>query len=127
MAVGRGSVFTIGTQLGYRLTGKPERHLSVLHFEEQILGQVRSALKPAQEQGILGGVLGDLGRLALRAGSLLQALGVGCNPPDLHRGRTAHDRGLGQQVVRGQPRCPRGGPVRTVSRDISLLSAQPTA
>ena len=81
MAVGRGSVFTAGTQLGYRLTGNPERHLSVLHFEEQILGQVRLALKLAQEQGILGRILGDLGRLALRAGSLLQALGVGCNAP----------------------------------------------
>jgi glutamyl-tRNA reductase len=36
--------------------------------EGQILGQVRSALKLAGEQGTLGRVLGDLGRLALRTG-----------------------------------------------------------
>jgi glutamyl-tRNA reductase len=41
--------------------------------EEQILGQVRSALKLAQEQGTLGRVLGDLGRLTLRAGKRARA------------------------------------------------------
>jgi Porphobilinogen deaminase, C-terminal domain/Glutamyl-tRNAGlu reductase, N-terminal domain len=113
MAVGRGSVFTAGTQLGYRLTGNPERHLSVLHFEEQILGQVRSALKPAQEQGILGRVLGDLGRLALRAGSLLQALGVGCNAPagayaagaGQLRMQAAVTSGEGRRVLRARRRA----------------------
>jgi glutamyl-tRNA reductase len=41
---------------------------SVVVGEGQILGQVRSALKLAQEQGTVGRVLGELGRLALRAG-----------------------------------------------------------
>jgi len=41
---------------------------SVVVGEEQILGQVRSALKLAEENGTVGRVLGELGRLALRAG-----------------------------------------------------------
>jgi glutamyl-tRNA reductase len=41
---------------------------SVVVGEEQILGQVRSAVKLAREQGTIGQVLGDLGRMALRAG-----------------------------------------------------------
>ena len=41
---------------------------SVVVGEDQILGQVRSALKLAEENGTVGRVLGELGRLALRAG-----------------------------------------------------------
>ena len=41
---------------------------SVVVGEGQILGQVRSALKLAEEQRTVGRVLGELGRLALRAG-----------------------------------------------------------
>ncbi len=41
---------------------------SVVVGEGQILGQVRSALKLAEEQRTIGRVLGELGRLALRAG-----------------------------------------------------------
>jgi len=41
---------------------------SVVVGEEQILGQVRSALRLAREQGRIGRVLGDLGRVALRTG-----------------------------------------------------------
>jgi glutamyl-tRNA reductase len=41
---------------------------SVVVGEGQILGQVRSAVKLAEEHGTVGRVLGDLGRLALRAG-----------------------------------------------------------
>jgi glutamyl-tRNA reductase len=41
---------------------------SVVVGEGQIIGQVRSALKVAEEQGTVGRVLGELGRLALRAG-----------------------------------------------------------
>ncbi len=41
---------------------------SVVVGEDQILGQVRSALKLAEAHGSLGRVLGELGRLALRAG-----------------------------------------------------------
>ncbi len=41
---------------------------SVVVGEGQILGQVRSALKLGEERGTVGRVLGELGRLALRAG-----------------------------------------------------------
>jgi glutamyl-tRNA reductase len=41
---------------------------SMVVGEGQILGQVRSALKVAGEQGTVGRILGELGRLALRTG-----------------------------------------------------------
>jgi glutamyl-tRNA reductase len=41
--------------------------------EGQILGQVRSALRLAEEHGTTGRVLGELGRLALRAGKRARA------------------------------------------------------
>jgi glutamyl-tRNA reductase len=41
--------------------------------EGQILGQVRSALKLAEQHGTLGRVLGELGRFALRAGKRARA------------------------------------------------------
>ena len=41
--------------------------------EEQILGQVRSAIRLAAEHGAIGRVLGGLGRLALRAGKRARA------------------------------------------------------
>jgi glutamyl-tRNA reductase len=41
---------------------------SLVVGEEQILGQVRSAIRLAREQGTIGRALGDLGRAALRAG-----------------------------------------------------------
>jgi glutamyl-tRNA reductase len=40
---------------------------SLVVGEEQIVGQVRSGIRMAAEQGAIGRVLGDLGRLALRA------------------------------------------------------------
>ena len=46
---------------------------SVVVGEDQILGQVRSALKLAGEQGTLGRSLRDLGRLALRTGKRARA------------------------------------------------------
>jgi glutamyl-tRNA reductase len=46
---------------------------SVVVGEDQILGQVRSALKRAGDQGTLGRALRDLGRLALRAGKRARA------------------------------------------------------
>jgi glutamyl-tRNA reductase len=51
---------------------------SMVAGEEQILGQVRSALRLAAEHGTTGGTLGDLGRLALRAGKRARAeTGIG--------------------------------------------------
>ena len=46
---------------------------AVVVGEGQILGQVRSALKLAEEHGTVGRVLGELGRLALRAGKRARA------------------------------------------------------
>src|SRR6516164_3936616 len=46
---------------------------SMVVGENQILGQVRSALKMAGDQGTLGRSLRDLGRLALRAGKRARA------------------------------------------------------
>jgi glutamyl-tRNA reductase len=46
---------------------------SVVVGETQILGQVRSALKVAEEHGTVGRVLGELGRLALRTGKRARA------------------------------------------------------
>src|SRR6202044_849857 len=46
---------------------------SIVVGEDQILGQVRSALKLAGEQGTLGRSLRDLGRLAPRAGKRARA------------------------------------------------------
>jgi glutamyl-tRNA reductase len=46
---------------------------SVVVGEDQIIGQVRSALKLADRQGTLGRSLRDLGRLALRAGKRARA------------------------------------------------------
>ena len=46
--------------------------------EDQILGQVRSAVKLAAEHGTAGRVLGELGQLALRTGKRARAeTGIG--------------------------------------------------
>jgi len=46
---------------------------SMVVGEDQILGQVRSAVRLAAEQGTAGRVLGELGRLALRTGKRARA------------------------------------------------------
>jgi glutamyl-tRNA reductase len=46
---------------------------SMVVGEGQILGQVRSALRVAEEHGTMGRVLGELGRLALRTGKRARA------------------------------------------------------
>ncbi|MGD0242708.1 MAG: glutamyl-tRNA reductase [Streptosporangiaceae bacterium] len=46
---------------------------SIVVGEDQILGQVRSAVKLAAEHGTAGRVLGELGRLALRTGKRARA------------------------------------------------------
>lgn len=46
---------------------------SMVVGEDQILGQVRSAVKLAEENGTAGRVLGELGRLALRTGKRARA------------------------------------------------------
>jgi glutamyl-tRNA reductase len=47
--------------------------VSMVVGEDQILGQVRSAVKLAEEHGTAGRVLGELGRLALRTGKRARA------------------------------------------------------
>lgn len=51
---------------------------SMVVGDEQIVGQVRSAIRLAAEHGAVGRVLGDLGRLALRTGKRARAeTGIG--------------------------------------------------
>jgi signal transduction histidine kinase len=71
MAVGRDSVFTAGTQVAYRLTGKPERHLSVLP-----LGPVPTVSVPSAD-----GLQGALDEL--------QEISPGIHPAILARGGLA--------------------------------------
>jgi glutamyl-tRNA reductase len=57
---------------------------SMVVGEDQILGQVRAAVKLAAEHGTAGRVLGDLGRLALRTGKRARAeTGIGRAGPSL--------------------------------------------
>jgi glutamyl-tRNA reductase len=57
---------------------------SIVIGESQILGQLRSALRLARDEGTLGRILADLGSLALRAGKRAQAeTGVGAAGPSL--------------------------------------------
>jgi glutamyl-tRNA reductase len=53
---------------------------SMVIADGQIVGQVHSAIKLAGEHGIIGSVLGRLGRVALRAGKRARAetgIGIG--------------------------------------------------
>jgi glutamyl-tRNA reductase len=57
---------------------------SMVVGEDQILGQVRSAVKMAAEHGTAGRVLGELGRLALRTGKRARAeTAIGRTGPSL--------------------------------------------
>ena len=85
---------------------------SLVVGEEQIVGQVRSGIRMAAEQGAIGRVLGDLARLALRAAKRARAeTGIG-----LDRSQPAEpgDRGgLPQpacsRLGRHHSRCPEPG------------------
>src|SRR5580693_3788363 len=68
---------------------------SMVVGEDQILGQVRSALKLAGDRGTLGRSLRDLGRLALRVGKRARAARGGSPPvaPGLCAGPLAHAQG----------------------------------
>jgi glutamyl-tRNA reductase len=76
---------------------------SMVVGENQILGQVRTALKVAGDQGTLGRSLRDLGRLALRAGKRARAetgidrLGVSLVSVGIELAAAALDRSPGQQ------------------------------
>jgi glutamyl-tRNA reductase len=80
---------------------------SMVVGEDQILGQVRSAVKLAAEQGTAGRVLGELGRLALRTGKRARAetaigragLSLLSAAVELAAGRSGTDALAGRRVL----------------------------
>ncbi len=80
---------------------------SMVVGEDQILGQVRSAVKLAAEHGTAGRVLGDLGRLALRTGKRARAetaigragLSLLSAAVELAAGRSGTDALAGRRVL----------------------------
>ncbi len=75
---------------------------SIVVGEDQILGQVRSALRVAGEQGTLGRTLRDLGRLALRTGKRARAE-TGIDRLGLSLVSVGIDRAVGSLAGRGGP------------------------
>jgi len=73
---------------------------SIVVGEDQILGQVRSALRVAGEQGTLGRTLRDLGRLALRTGKRARAE-TGIDRLGLSLVSVGIDRAVGSLAGRG--------------------------
>lgn len=80
---------------------------SMVVGEDQILGQVRSAVKLASEHGTIGRVLGELGRLALRTGKRARAetaigragLSLLSAAVELAAGRSGTDALAGRRVL----------------------------
>jgi glutamyl-tRNA reductase len=80
---------------------------SMVVGEDQILGQVRSAIKLASEHGTAGRVLGELGRLALRTGKRARAetaigragLSLLSAAVELAAGRSGTDALAGRRVL----------------------------
>jgi glutamyl-tRNA reductase len=80
---------------------------SMVVGEDQILGQVRSAVKLASEHGTAGRVLGELGRLALRTGKRARAetaigragLSLLSAAVELAAGRSGADALAGRRVL----------------------------
>jgi glutamyl-tRNA reductase len=97
---------------------------SVVVGEDQILGQVRAALKLADEQGTLGRSLRDLGRLALRTGKRARAetgidrLGLSL----VSVGLELAVRGLGDQEVGDQEAAGPGELIRQAHNGSGRLS-----
>ncbi|MEU9158280.1 glutamyl-tRNA reductase [Streptomyces sp. NPDC048417] len=84
---------------------------SVVVGEEQVVGQVRAAIKLAAQQGTIGRVLGDLGRVAQRAGKRARAeTGIGRAGAGL----------LGLAVELASPRLGEQG---LAGRDVLVLGA----
>jgi glutamyl-tRNA reductase len=100
---------------------------SIVVGEDQILGQVRSALRVAGEQGTLGRSLRDLGRLALRTGKRARAetgidrLGLSLVSVGIDRAvRSVTDPGAGQDGRDGQAQDARGP---LAGRDVLVVGA----
>jgi glutamyl-tRNA reductase len=107
---------------------------SMVTGESQILGQVRQALKYAEEQGTLGRLLADLGRLALHAGkrahsetgidlagASMVSVGIGLAVGKLRSLGTLGTHG--QPILRGQPESP--GRAEPEDRPAADGSAEP--
>ena len=97
---------------------------SVVVGEGQILGQVRAAVKLAEEHGTVGRVLGELGRLALRAGKRARAeTGIdraGQSLVSVALELAAARLGAGQQTPPGQQTLPARG---LAGRDVLIVGA----
>jgi glutamyl-tRNA reductase len=80
---------------------------SMVVGESQILGQLRTALRIAREQGTLGRPLADLGSLALRAGKRAQSEtgvgGAGASLVSVGLQAAARQLGARQEAERGVP------------------------
>jgi glutamyl-tRNA reductase len=104
---------------------------SMVVGEDQILGQVRSAVKLAAEHGTAGRVLGELGQLALRTGTRARAeTGIGraglsllSAAVELAAARLAPQSPVG--LVPGTPRAPRtpGSRDALAGRDVLIVGA----
>jgi glutamyl-tRNA reductase len=98
---------------------------SIVVGEDQILGQVRSAVKLAAEHGTAGRVLGELGQLALRTGKRARAeTGIGraglsllSVAVELAAARLAPESPVG--TVPGTP----GSPDALAGRDVLIVGA----
>jgi len=92
---------------------------SMVVGEDQILGQVRSAVKLAAEHGTAGRVLGELGQLALRTGKRARAeTGIG------RAGLSLLSAAVELAAARLAPRSPVGpGPDALAGRDVLIVGA----
>ena len=107
---------------------------SIVVGEDQILGQVRSAVKLAAEHGTAGRVLGELGQLALRTGKRARAeTGIGraglsllSVAVELAAARLAPESPVGPVPgtprIPGTPRTP-GSPDALAGRDVLIVGA----
>ena len=92
---------------------------SMVVGEDQILGQVRSAVKLAAEQGTAGRVLGELGQLALRTGKRARAeTGIG------RAGLSLLSAAVELAAAHLAPESPVGpGPDALAGRDVLIVGA----
>ena len=92
---------------------------SMVVGEDQILGQVRSAVKLAAEHGTAGRVLGELGQLALRTGKRARAeTGIG------RAGLSLLSAAVGMAAARLAPGSPVGpDPDALAGRDVLIVGA----
>jgi glutamyl-tRNA reductase len=95
---------------------------SVVVGEGQIQGQVRSALKLAEEHGTTGRVLGELGRLALRAGKRARSE-TGIDRAGQSLVSLAIELAVGQLAGAGTGTGTGTGPESLAGRDVLVVGA----